>query len=154
MARLTIQQEKELIADWKTGHYSHRDLLKKYNCSKGKVSQLTQGIEKASNDQLVKNQVSILSASATLPKEEMTAIMTTAQEIAFNKGLVFGVTQKALQKLNVMIDNVDNPNDMKAIIDASDRASLTLGVNQRHAPKVEVQQNNQQLIQEIVISEA
>lgn len=32
-----------------------------------------------------------------------------------------------------MIEEVDNANDLKAIVDLSDKASITLGVNQRHA---------------------
>ena len=52
MAKLTPQDEINLVSDWKTGRYSQRDLASKYNCSKGKVSQLTEGIEKAKNDGL------------------------------------------------------------------------------------------------------
>lgn len=76
MAKLTPQDEINLVSDWKTGRYSQRDLASKYNCSKGKVSQLTEGIEKAKNDQVVKAQITILTAKALLSDEEMTAIMT------------------------------------------------------------------------------
>lgn len=55
MAKLTPQDEINLVSDWKTGRYSQRDLASKYNCSKGKVSQLTQGIEKSKNGQINKD---------------------------------------------------------------------------------------------------
>lgn len=64
-----------------------------------------------------------------------------------NKNLVYGVTQKALQKAHDLLDEIDNANDLKAIVELSDRASITLKVNERHAPKSDVnlvnaQQNN------------
>ena len=93
MAKLSDREEENLVSDWKTGRYSQRDLADKYNCSKGKVSQLTQGIEKAQNGHLVDCQISLLSANAYLSDSEMTAIMTTAQNEVFNKGLVTNATQ-------------------------------------------------------------
>ena len=51
-----------------------------------------------------------------------------------------------------MIDLADNPNDIKTIIEASDKASLTLGVNQRHAnsqinvTNTNAQQNNNTIL--------
>lgn len=50
MAKLSDREEENLVSDWKTGRYSQRDLADKYNCSKGKVIQLTQGVEKAQNN--------------------------------------------------------------------------------------------------------
>lgn len=77
-----------------------------------------------------------------------------ADELIRNKNLVFGVTQKALAKASKMIDELDNAQDLKHIVDLSDKASLTLGVNQRHA-KTEINNTNaQQTVSEIVIREA
>ena len=152
MAKLTPQDEINLVSDWKTGRYSQRDLASKYNCSKGKVSQLTEGIEKAKNDQVVKAQITILTAKALLSDEELTAIMTAAQNEVFNKGLITNATQlnlvrtmeylsknQKLEKINVG-DGVQNfepvglgSDDFKQCQDAIDKASITLGVNQRHA---------------------
>jgi hypothetical protein len=142
--KLTNKDEINLVADWKTGGYSQRDLASKYSCSKGKVSQLTKGIEKSQNGHIVDAQMTILSAKSLLSDEEMTAIMNTAQELAQNKNLVFGVTQKALKKLNTLVDETETANDLKTIIEASDRASLTLGVNPRFAPKTEINNTNAQ----------
>lgn len=163
MAKLSDTEEQNLISDWKTGRYSQRDLAEKYNCSKGKVSQLTQGIEKAQNGHLVDCQISILSAKSYLSDAEMTAIMTTAQNEIFNKGLITNASQlnlvratqylagnKKLEKINVgdgiqQFEEVGlGADDFKQCQDAIDKASITLGVNQRHAPKQDISLTNAQ----------
>ena len=161
MAKLTDKDELKLIADWKTGAYSQRDLSEKYNCSKGKVSQLTQGIEKAQNGQILTAQISVLSARAYLSDVEMTAIMTTAQNEIYNKGLVTNASQlnlirttqylannKKLEKISVgdgiqQFEEVGlGADDFKQCQDAIDKASITLKVNERHAPRAEVKLTN------------
>lgn len=152
MAKLTNKDEANLIADWKTGRFSQRDLASKYNCSKGKVSQLTNGVEKNQNGHLVDAQIAILSAKSLLSDEEMTAIINTAQNEAFSKGLIYNATQMnlvrtmeylkkntKLEKVNVG-DGVQNfepvalgADDFKHCQDTIDKASITLGINQRHS---------------------
>lgn len=161
MAKLSDREEENLVSDWKTGRYSQRDLADKYNCSKGKVSQLTQGIEKAQNGHLVDCQISLLSANAYLSDSEMTAIMTTAQNEVFNKGLVTNATQlnlvrttqylannKKIEKRGVgdgvqVFEEVGlGADDFKQCQDTIDKASITLKVNERHAPRAEVKLTN------------
>ncbi len=137
MAKLTDNEVKLLIADYHTGKFSQRKLAEKYNVSIGKVNQLTKEVTPI-NEHLVNAQMSILSAKSQLTNEQMNAIMNTAQELAFNKGLVFNVSQKALQKASMLLDQSEDMNELKTAVDLADRASLTLGVNQRHAPKVEI----------------
>ena len=167
MAKLTPQDEINLVSDWKTGRYSQRDLASKYNCSKGKVSQLTEGIEKAKNDQVVKAQITILTAKSLLSDEEMTAIMTAAQNEVFNKGLITNATQlnlvrtmeyltknQKLEKINVG-DGVQNfepvglgADDFKYCQDTIDKASITLGINPRHAnSQINISNDNTNAIQ-------
>jgi len=76
--------------------------------------------------------------------------MNAARDEAYNRGLIFNATQKNLAKITEMLDkntkyekvgvgdgmqNFEpvelNANDYKALQDAIDKASLTLGVNQR-----------------------
>lgn len=48
-----------------------------------------------------------------------------------------------------------SPSDIKDCVETTDKASLTLGVNQRHAPKAETNvNNNTQVVQGVKISEA
>ena len=173
MAKLSNKDELNLIADWKTGRYSQRDLASKYNCSKGKVSQLTNGINKSQNGHLVDAQISILSARSILSEEEMTAIANTAQNEVFNKNLITNATQlniartieylsnnKKLEKVatgkgfETLTEVGLGASDFKQCQDAIDKASITLGVNQRHSNTVinnaNLQENENKTIQIVV----
>ena len=110
--------------------------------------------------------MSLLSAKAILPPEEMGAIMGTAQEIIYNQGLITNATQlnlvrvsqylsnnKKLEKVSVgmgiqQFEEVGlGASDFKECQDAIDKASITLGINQRHAnikiDNTNATQNNQ-----------
>nr|DAK15031.1 MAG TPA: L20 Mitochondrial ribosomal protein subunit L20 [Caudoviricetes sp.] len=151
MAKITNEIKEKILADFHTGKFSQRELAKKYNASKTTIANLTKGLS-PKNDRLVEAQVSLLSAQNSLTATEMTAIMTAAKDEAYNRGLIFNATQKNLAKITDMLnkntkfekvgvgDGVQsfepvelNANDYKALQDAIDKASLTLGVNQRAA---------------------
>lgn len=149
MAKITSEIKEKILADFHTGKFSQRELAKKYNASKTTIANLTKGLT-PKNDRLVESQISLLSAQSSLTTTEMTAIMTAAKDEAYNRGLIFNATQKNLAKITQMLDkntkyekvgvgdgvqNFEpvelNANDFKALQDAIDKASLTLGVNQR-----------------------
>jgi gatB/yqey family protein len=149
VAKITNEIKEKILADFHTGKFSQRELAKKYNASKTTIANLTKGLS-PKNDRLVEAQVSLLSAQSSLTATEMTAIMTAAKDEAYNRGLIFNATQKNLAKITEMLDkntkyekvgvgdgvqNFEpvelNANDYKALQDAIDKASLTLGVNQR-----------------------
>lgn len=79
---------------------------------------------------------------------ENSAVIITLDEIADeairNRDIIHRLTKKALAKAETLLDDVDNMNDIRTAIELTDKASLTLGVNQRHAPKVEVTNTNAQ----------
>ena len=149
MAKITEAIKEKILADFHTGKFSQRELAKKHNVSKTLIANLTSGL-KPKNDHLVEAQISLLSAKQSLNEAEMTAIMTTARDEAYNRGLIFNATQKNLNRVIDMLDkntklekiNVGegvqnfepvelNANDYKALQEMIDKASLTLGVNQR-----------------------
>ena len=151
MAKITNEIKEKILADFHTGKFSQRELAKKYNASKTTIANLTKGLS-PKNDRLVEAQVSLLSAQSSLTATEMTAIMTAAKDEAYTRGLIFNATQKNLAKITQMLDKNTkyekvgvgdgvqtfepielNANDFKALQDAIDKASLTLGVNQRAA---------------------
>ena len=151
MAKITNEIKEKILADFHTGKFSQRELAKKYNASKTTIANLTKGLS-PKNDRLVEAQISLLSAQSSLTTTEMTAIMTAAKDEAYNRGLIFNATQKNLAKITAMLDKNTkyekvgigdgvqtfepielNANDFKALQDAIDKASLTLGVNQRAA---------------------
>ena len=151
MAKITEKDKKLLMADFLTGKYSQRELAKKFNMSLGTVNKLTKDVEPI-NEHLVNAQISILTAKAILPNEQMNAIMNTAQEEIYNRNLITNATQlnlvrtmeylsnnKKLEKVSVgtgLQDLVEvglGADDFKQCQDAIDKASITLGVNQRHS---------------------
>ena len=145
MARLKEDQWETLEADYHTGMYSKNQLAEKYEISHTAVNKRLKDIKPKFQD-LVSTQIAIKAELSEQSFKQVSAIETVVSEAMKNRNLVFGVTQKAMKKLQNMIDNTDNPNDIKTIIDASDKASLTLGVNPRFA-NTQIQQNNNMSIE-------
>ena len=171
MAKLSEPVKKLIIADHLTGKFSQRELAKKYNLSTSTINKITKGLD-AKNEHLVNAQVALLSARETLPPEQTNAIANAARDEFYNRRLIENATQKNLAKITEMLDkntkyekvgvgdgvqNFEpvelNANDYKALQDAIDKASLTLGVNPRFSNttinNANVSQESQ--IQQIVI---
>ena len=73
----------------------------------------------------------------------MKAFDTKVNEHLRRSNLVFEVQEKAVVKAGELIDYIDNPKDLKDLIDGVDKASLTMGVNQRHSnSQVNIQNTN------------
>lgn len=151
MAKITEHDKTLLIADYHTNKYSQRELAKKYNVSLGTVSNLTKEIS-PKNEHLVNAQIAILTAKSILPIEQLNAILNTAQEEIYNQNLITNATQlnlvrtmeylsnnKKLEKVSKGMGSQElvevglGADDFKQCQDAIDKASITLGVNQRHA---------------------
>ena len=161
MAKLTEHDKQLLIADYHTNKYSQRELAKKYNVSLGTVSNLTKEIN-PQNEHLVEAQIAILTAKAILPVEQLNAILNTAQDEIYNKNLITNATQlnlvrtmeylsnnKKLEKVSAgagiqeLVEVGLGSSDFKECQDTIDKASLTLGVNQRHSnSQVNIQNTN------------
>lgn len=169
MARLTQDTKDKILADYHTNKFSQRELSKKYNVSIGTVNKLTKEVS-PQNEHLVNAQIALLEGQSQLPNEQMNAIMNTANDEVRRRGLVFGGVEKAVQKMNKIIEdgyiedklNIGdgmqkfeqrklNTTDVKNAIDGYDKASITLGVNQRHANTIIANSNNQQTNNEIVV---
>ena len=160
MAKLSDYDKKLLVADFLTGKYSQRELAKKYNISLGSVNKLTKDVEPV-NEHLVNAQISILSAKAILPIEQLNAIMNTAQEEIYNKNLITNATQlniartieylsnnKKLEKVatgkgfETLTEVGLGASDFKQCQEAIDKASITLGINQRHSNSTIISNNS------------
>ena len=149
MARLLSDKEKSLIiADYKTGQYSQRELSKKHNVSIGTVNKLTKDIE-ASNEHIVNAQKSVLIANVTLTNDEMNAVMNAAADKFRREGIINSNAELLASKIPTMLDQIDTPSDLKLLAETNDKLAITLKVAERHAPKGDVtaiagvQQNNQ-----------
>lgn len=162
MAKILTETVKSLIiADYKTGKYSQRELSKKHDVSLGTISKITKDLE-ASNEHLVNAQLALLTAKEILPHEQMNAIMNTASDIARREKLVYGnaelIASKIPEMLNGMVERSVNkdtgeitevslmtPSDLKTLAEANDKIAITLKVADRHAKSgdVNVQANTQ-----------
>lgn len=164
MARITDETKEKILADFHTGKFSQRELAKKYDVSKTMVANLTRGLI-PKNDHLVEAQISLLSAKESLTEVEMTAIMTTAKDEAFNRGLIFNATHKLIKRATEMIDkntkmdkvsigdgiqNFEpvelNPLDLKNLQEAIYKGGETLGVVTK-APTTQINNMNTQQTQ-------
>lgn len=166
LAKLTEHDKILILADYHTGKYSQRDLAKKHNVSLGTVSKITKEVE-PKNEHIVNAQIAVLSAKSILSVEEMNAIMNTANEEIFNSGIITNATQlnvvrmmqhitenKKLEKVSIGLGIQSfqevglGSGDYLNIQNAIDKASITLKVSDRHAPKQDInltnaQQNNE-----------
>lgn len=156
--------KKELVADYLTGRFSQRELAKKYKVSLGSVNNLTRDLN-ATNADLVTAQANLLIAKNELPIEQMNAIREVAYDEVYSRQLIQKTTHLNLQRINETLekntkmtkincgDGIQNIEptqldmmDYKIAQEAIDKASLTLGVNQRHA-KTEINANATNAIQ-------
>lgn len=150
MARLTDEQKQKILSDYHTNKYSQRELAKKHNVSLGSINKLTKEVSPL-NEHIVDAQTIVLKAQKELSDEQMNAVMNTASDILRRQNLVYGASEKLLKRTqeiiekNITIDRISrdggqefayrelNTTDLKNLADTVDKASITLGVNQRHA---------------------
>lgn len=149
VGKITDEIKEKILADFHTGKFSQRELAKKYSVSNGTVANLLKGLT-PKNEHLVEAQITLLSAQTQKSEIEMSSILSTAKDEAYNRGLIFNATQKNLNRVMDMLDKNTkyekvgvgdgvqtfepielNANDFKALQEAIDKASLTLGVNSR-----------------------
>lgn len=168
MARITDEVKEKILADFHTGKFSQRELAKKHSVSIGAVNNLTKGIT-PQNERLVEAQISLLSAQSEKSEVEMNAILNTAKDEAYNRGLIFNATHKLIKRATEMIDkntkmdkvNIGdgtqnfepvelNPLDLKNLQEAIYKGGETLGVVTK-APTTQITNTNAQQSTKIVI---
>lgn len=138
MAKLLSEKDKSLIiADFKTGQYSQRQLAKKHGVSSGTVNGLTKNLD-TSNEHLVNAQIAILSAKDNLPDEQMNAVMNAALVKAKREGLIFGNAEKLASKINIMTDQAESPMEIKTLSEANMTLGKSLGVIEQFAKSGDV----------------
>ena len=144
MARLTDEQREQIIADWKIGE-SQNHLAKKYNCSPATVNKLCKGVPQDSKE-IVNSQMAINRALSYKSEYEVNTIADKVNRQMKYEGLITDNATKLANKLNTMTDQIDEPQDLKYLVEANDKLAITLKVADRHAPKQDINianQNNQ-----------
>ena len=140
MAKLTDKIRERILADFNIGK-SQNWLANEYELSPATINKICKGLTPKYKDK-VNAIVSIKSELSQGSEYQSECFDKEVNEKLKNKNLVYGVTQKALQKAHDLLDEIDNANDLKAIVELSDKASITLKVNERHAPRAEVKLTN------------
>jgi len=131
MARLTDKQRDMIISDFNIG-VSQNQLALKYECSPATINKLCKGLEPKYKDKV--NTVDSIKSELSKESEYQSECFDKeVNDKLRRQNLVFNASEKALKKLDSLIDMTEDAQDMKHIVDSIDKASITLGVNQRHA---------------------
>lgn len=121
-----------VIADWRTGEYSQRQLADKHRISTGKVAQLTKGVEKDC-ERIVSAGV-VYKQGIAIHDERMVSAINEAVDYKVRvAGLANTFVEKAILKATSMLDTVEDAQSIKHLSDAVDRNTITAGINERHA---------------------
>lgn len=146
------EQWERARAYYEAGVHSLSEIQKQLGISKSKISERAkkEQWERGGNYAYIEAKVKIAETKRNESSPALQVLDDISDEVLRNKNLVFGVTQKALKKIDKIIETSEDINDMKTAIEASDRASITLGINPRHASqKIEVNNTNAVQIQRI-----
>ena len=143
MARLTDKQREDIRNQLILGE-SQYAIARDYEVSTATVNKIFKTI---SEDEFlakeVKDEIAIKSKLSIQSESLVKAFDTKVNEHLRRSNLVFEVQEKAVVKAGELIDYIDNPKDLKDLIDGVDKASLTMGVNQRHSnSQVNIQNTN------------
>lgn len=139
MARLTDDGRALLLADFHTGQFTQRELSKKYEVSTATVNKLTKGVSPKHEDKVN----AVATAHAQLEGEseqEVNAVHQAIEEKTKHIKLIYDNATKLAGKLSTMADQIDEPQDLKHLVDANDKLSITLKVSERHAPRNDMTQ--------------
>ena len=167
MAKLSDRQKKNILAKWHTGEYSKSDLAKLYKVDEKTIRNITDKQEPQNVDIVeAQTQLELFKKSSRSPIEiaeinksvqsrlkaitdadklkldiyeaQSLAVQRVKELLTSNKKIV------AMKLKNGEFDTVEkheielSPQDLQTCIDGIDKASITLKVNERHAPRAEV----------------
>jgi len=139
------EQWERTRAYYESGQYSLSQISDKTGIGKSAISKEAKNQQWKSGEDAdyIEAKIKIVEKKSTLSVEKINTLDDIADEAIRNKNLVYGLTQKALRKANELLDQSDDMNEINTAVALADRASLTLGVNQRHANSQVNIQNNQ-----------
>ncbi len=133
MARLTDKQREDIKNQLILGE-SQYSISRDYEVSSATVNKIFKTIRE---DEFlvkeVKEEIAIKTKLFAQSESIVKAFDDKVNEQLRRQNLVFNASEKALKKLDSLIDMTEDAQDMKHIVDSIDKASITLGVNQRHA---------------------
>ena len=143
MARLTDEDRELILADYHTGHYTVRELAQKHSIGKTTVAKMVKDIEPKNKDK-VDILVAVHTELSEQSGQEVDSVSRLVEDKTKHLKLINDNATKLARKLATMADQIDTPNDMKILAEANDKLAITLKVADRHAPKIDIQQLQQQ----------
>jgi len=161
----STRKKNVIIADWKTGAFTKKELEKKHKTTFKTLAKLLDGISADNADAVVVlHEAEMIRNSIKNPVE-----LKAVENVVKHSLKVTNMTTKVLDKLDAYLDKGKaqkvvtegmgmgaskatvietdlQAKDFKDAIETIDKASITLNVNERHAnSKVEVNNQNQQI---------
>jgi transcriptional regulator with XRE-family HTH domain len=138
---------------YESGKLSLSEISTKTGIDKSSISKKAkiQQWKNGEHSDYIDSRLKIVEKKSTLSVEKINTLDDIANELIRYKDLVYNVQEKALNKANEMLDYIDTAKDLKDIIDGVDKASITLGVNQRHSTS-QVNVNTQTNVQNNILS--
>jgi len=157
MAKITDKQKEALIAmslevnDNGKPKYKQQELADKFGISKGMVSRYVSA-KKEKSKQIIDDEVRIIGElleienekSKHLSKQEQIEVNKQVSDRVRRENKFYSNAEKGLDKVHTMLDQIDTPNDALTLANANDRYGLSLGLVDRFAPKIDIQQLQQQ----------
>jgi hypothetical protein len=150
MAKLTDDLKDKIISDFNIGK-SQNWLATNYNLSPATINKLCKGLIPKYKDK-VNDVISIKTELANESEYQAFTFDKEVNEQLRRKNLIFNATEKIIKKAtellekNKVVDKISvgdgiqnfeprelNTTDLKNLSDTIDKASITLGVNQRHS---------------------
>jgi len=127
------------------------EIEKKTGISRGAISKKSKSRawdKESPKKQLLSDAIEVSEAKETLKKHPVSIEVheELLDEKTRHKTLIYDNATKLAGKINTMADQIDQPQDMKHLVDANDKLAVTLKVADRHAPKCDVNVQTSQTI--------
>ncbi len=100
--------------------------------------------EHGANTDYIEAKEVIATKKGTVSEQSVLILDEVSEESIRHKKLIVDNATKLAGKLNTMTDQVDQAQDLRHLVEANDKLSVTLKVNDRFAPKTEINNNNAQ----------
>jgi len=98
--------------------------------------------EHGANTDYIEAKEIIATKKGTISEQSVLVLDEIADERIRHKKLIYDNATKLADKLNIMTDQIDEPQDLKHLVEANDKLSITLKVSDRHAAKTEITNTN------------
>lgn len=131
-----------IIREWRTGRYSQNDLALEHKVSKGVINKLCKGVEQDVSN-IVTAGVEYYQGLNSQDDRMMTVIENVVSMEVRLRGKVERFVEKAIDKGISMLDSIESGSEYKAVIDGVDKATVTIGINERHAKPTQINNTTQ-----------